>query len=105
VSAAAAPARGQVWRADLGYGPKPWLIVSNNSRNRVLSDVLAIRITTTVRDLPTWVALSGDDPLVGHANADAFQTLDKDELTKHLGALCPATMRRVDQALRTALAL
>ena len=59
------PQRGQVYRCDLGYGLKPWLVVSNNARNRLLDDVVAIRLTTTVRDLPTWVRLSAADPLAG----------------------------------------
>jgi hypothetical protein len=50
--------QGQVYRCDLGYGLKPWLVVSNDSRNRLLDEVIAIRLTTTARDLPTWVKLS-----------------------------------------------
>ncbi len=99
------PARGQVYRCDLGYGAKPWLVVSNNARNRVLSDVIAIRLTTTVRELPTWVKLSTADPLTGYANADCIEQLGKDELGDYLGALSPATMRTVNQALAIALAL
>jgi mRNA interferase MazF len=53
------PLRGQVYRADIGFGAKPWLVVSNNHRNRALSDLLAVRIITTDRhaNLPTWVQL------------------------------------------------
>ena len=101
----ATPQRGQVYRCDLGYGLKPWLVVSNNSRNRLLDDVVAIRITTTVRDLPTWVKLSPIDPLAGYANADCIEQLGKDELGEDLGALSPASMRSVNQALSIALAL
>jgi hypothetical protein len=39
------PQRGQVFRIDLGHASKPWLIVSNNARNRNLESVLAARIT------------------------------------------------------------
>jgi mRNA interferase MazF len=99
------PLRGQVYRCDLGYGPKPWLIVSNNGRNKNLSDVVAIRITTTARDLATWAPLSANDPLTGHANADAIEALGKDELGRYLGALSAESMRRVDAALKAALAL
>jgi mRNA interferase MazF len=99
------PARGQVYRCDLGYGAKPWLVVSNNARNRLLSDVIAIRLTTTMRELPTWVKLSAADPLSGYANADCIEQLAKDELGDYLGALTPATMRTVNQALAVALAL
>ena len=99
------PQRGQVYRCDLGYGLKPWLVVSNNSRNRLLADVIAIRLTTTARDLPTWVKLSPADPLAGYANADCIEQLSKDELGEYLGALAPASMRSVNQALAIALAL
>ncbi|WP_291409889.1 type II toxin-antitoxin system PemK/MazF family toxin [Actinophytocola sp.] len=101
------PVRGQIYRVDIGYGPKPWLIVSNNRRNRVLSDVLAVRITTTDKhpDLPTWVRLQGADPLVGYVNADDVQQLGKDELGQLLGSLAPATLMRVNEALRIVLAL
>ena len=52
------PLRGQVFRVDLGHGAKPWVIVSNNARNRNLETVLAARITTTGKhaSLPTVVA-------------------------------------------------
>ena len=69
------PACGQVYRCDVGFGLKPWLIVSNNARNRHTADVLAVRLTTTVRQLPTWVPLSSGDPLTGYANADNIETL------------------------------
>jgi mRNA interferase MazF len=99
------PQRGQVYRCDLGYGLKPWLVVSNNSRNRLLSDVIAIRLTTTARDLPTCVKLAAADPLSGYANADCIEQLGKDELGEYLGAFSPATMRAVNEALAIALAL
>ncbi len=100
-----APLRGQVYRCDLGYGLKPWLVISNNSRNRLLSDVIAIRLTTTTRELPTWVKLSPTDPLTAYANADCIEQLGKDELGEYLGALSPQSMRKVNQALMIALAL
>ncbi len=101
----ATPQRGQVYRCDLGYGLKPWLVVSNNSRNRLLSDVVAVRLTTTARDLPTWVKLTQADPLTGYANADCIEQLGKDELGQYLGALTQASMRSINQALAIALAL
>jgi mRNA interferase MazF len=99
------PQRGQVYRCDLGYGLKPWLVVSNNARNRLLSDVIAIRLTTTARELPTWVKLSPTDPLAGYANADCIEQLRKDELGEYLGALAPGSMRNISHALAIALAL
>lgn len=102
-----APLRGQVYRADIGFGAKPWLVVSNDQRNRVLADLLAVRITTTDRhaDLPTWVALGTDDPLVGFVNTDDLQQLHRDELAEHLGTLSPRSLAAVNRALRIVLAL
>lgn len=100
-----APLRGQVYRADVGFGLKPWLVVSNNQRNRRLSDVLAIRLTTTAKELPTWVPLGQADPLGGYANTDNIETLGRDELDDYLGALTPATLSKVDRALCVALGI
>jgi len=53
---------------DLGHGAKPWLIVSNNARNRNLETVFAVRLTTTSKhaNLP----LSPADPLTGYIVVD-----------------------------------
>ncbi len=101
------PSRGQVSRADIGFGLKPWLIVSNNQRNRALPSVLAVRLTTTSKrvELPTWVPLSSADPLVGYVNVDDLQQLERDELAELVGSLAPATILAVNNALRLALAL
>jgi mRNA interferase MazF len=94
----ASPQRGQVYRCDLGYGLKPWLVVSNNARNRLLDDIIAIRLTATARDLPTWVKLSPADPLAGYANADCIGQLGKDAV---LGASGPvAGLERVSASIR-----
>ena len=83
------PLRGQVYRADIGFGAKPWLVVSNNHRNRALSDLLAVRITATDRhaNLPTWVQLVSQNEqlftlrrsstcLLSCANAGTMRKLD-----------------------------
>lgn len=99
------PLRGEVFRVDLGHGAKPWLVVSNNSRNRNLNTVVAVRITTTSKHakVPTVVALSSADPLVGYAVVDDLIQLYRDELTVPLGALSAATMRAISAAIRIAL--
>lgn len=101
---ALAPARGQVFLVDIGQGLKPWVVVSNNHRNRNLRDVLAARMTTTSRhrDVPTVIALSSADaPLVGYVNCDDIVPLYKDtDLGRPAGALTPATMRKVSEAMR-----
>jgi len=100
------PLRGQVFRVELGHGAKPWLVVSNNARNRNLETVLAARIPTTSSKhatAPTVVALSSADPLVGYVVVDDLVQLYRDELTVAVGALSATTMRAVSDALRIAL--
>jgi len=94
-----------VFRVELGHGAKPWLVVSNNARNRNLETVLAARIPTTSKHAtaPTVVALSSADPLVGYVVVDDLVQLYRDELTVAVGALSATTMRAVSDALRIAL--
>jgi mRNA interferase MazF len=90
---------------DLGHGAKPWVILSNNSRNRNLDTVLAARITTTSKSahVPTVVPLTSSDPLVGFVLVDDIMQLYHDELTDSLGTLSPPTMQEISKAIRIAL--
>ena len=99
------PLRGQVYRVDLGHGAKPWLVVSNNARNRNLETVLAARVTTTLKHahLPTVVPLAAADPVAGVVLCDDLVQIYRDELSDLVGALSSATMRAVSAALRVAL--
>ena len=101
------PVRGQIYQVDVGYGVKPWLIVSNNRRNRKLSHAIAVRIVTTDKhvDMPTWVSLGVGDPLAGYIDTDDIHQLRRDDLGKLLGALAPRTLMQVNEALQLALAL
>ncbi len=101
--------RGRVYGAVLPGvdGEKPYLVVSNNARNRQLPNVLAVRITTS--DKPTMDSIvvlgPGDRPLVGRVLCDDLIQLWPDEVSKEWGALSPDSMRKVDVGLRAALAL
>lgn len=101
------PVRGLVYDADLGFGLKPWLVVSNNVRNQKLDTCLLVRITTTEKpDLPSIVKLSpADAPLVGYVCCDDIVVAEHDELKAQKGALSTRTMMRVSDGLRAALAL
>jgi mRNA interferase MazF len=104
----APPARGQVFWADVnGIGRKPWLVVSNNQRNRHLDSVLAVRITTTdlSRGLPTVVPLNHDDPVTGFVRCDDLSQIYRDEIVEPAGAVSPRTIAAVNRALMLALAL
>jgi mRNA interferase MazF len=100
------PLRGQVYMADLGYGAKPFVIVSSNDRNARLGSCLAARITTTPKPtMPSIVVLSHGEPVVGSVLGDIIVELLPAELGRLRGALSPFAMRQVGDALRVALAL
>jgi mRNA interferase MazF len=102
------PARGQVYWADIGsIGRKPWLVVSNNHRNRHLDCVIAVRITTTDRHrgIPTVVPLGQGDPLAGFVMCDDIGPVYRDEIVEAAGALSGRTMAAVNRALEAALAV
>ncbi len=97
--------RGQVFRVDFGHGARPWLIVSNDARNRNLETVLAVQVTTTDKhaNVPTVVPLFPADPLTGYVVVDDLIQLYRDELTVPLGAVSVPTMRAVSAGIRIAL--
>lgn len=101
--------RGRIYGAVLSerLGEKYYLVVSNNRRNTMLSSVLAIRLTTAPKPALASIVPLGhrDGPWCGSALADDIVEVYRDEITRELGALPPATMRRVDDALRAALDL
>ncbi|MFJ3903197.1 type II toxin-antitoxin system PemK/MazF family toxin [Streptomyces sp. NPDC090025] len=98
--------RGRLYRADLGFGLKPWLVVSNNARNQKLDECLVVRITTSDKpDIPSIVELSPADPAVGRILCDDLGPMYRDDIKADLGALSAQTMARVATALRHVLAL
>jgi len=105
----ASPTRGHVYRVALGnLDPKPYVIVSNNHRNRVLDSVLAVRITTTDKaHIPTAVELNSADPLVGYAMADDIVEIFEDELAEatYMGTLSSNTILNLNRALMQALGI
>ncbi len=100
--------RGRIYGAVIEErGEKYYLAVSNNRRNARLSTFLAVRLTTTRKPpLPSIVHLTdADAPWTGAISCDDIDKVYPDEVTRDYGALGPETMRRVDDALRVALAL
>lgn len=92
--------------ADVGSGRKPWLVVSNNARNRHLDSCLAVRITTTPKPpLKSIVQLGPGEPVVGRILCDDIAVIFDDELVEDRGALSPLTMDAVAAALKVALGL
>ena len=100
------PVRSRIYWADLGYGPKPWVCVSNNIRNQQLETFLAARITTSAKPaLDSVVPLAAADPLVGSVLCDDLVQIFSDEITRETGALSLSTMTAVSTGLRAAFAL
>lgn len=100
--------RGRVYAAKLDHidGEKYFLVVSNNTRNRQLPQVLAVRLTTTPKPpLPSIVPLTHPEVFVGSVVTDDIVEIYDDEVTRDLGSLTPAAMTRVGHALRVALGL
>jgi mRNA interferase MazF len=100
--------RGQVWEAEVpNLGRKPFLILSNNGRNRALSDVLAVRVTTAPKpDLPTIVELEHQDqPVVGRVLCDDLSGVPKSWFKRYMGPVSRGTLQRVENGVRVALGL
>ena len=100
-------ARGEVWDADLGPVVRPVLVVTRETAIPVLSRLVCVAITKTVRGHPAEVELSRshgvDAPSV--ANCDWVITVSKEHLTRRRGRLDPTTVRQVNAALVLALGL
>ncbi|GHF97382.1 type II toxin-antitoxin system PemK/MazF family toxin [Streptomyces filamentosus] len=100
------PVRGRLYRADLGFGLKPWLVVSNNARNQKLDECLVVRITTSDKpDIASIVKLGPNDPVVGRILCDDLGPMYRDDIKADLGALSAQTMTQVATALRHVLAI
>jgi mRNA interferase MazF len=100
--------RGQIYWAtfNAALGRKPWLVVSNNARNRNLSDVLVARITTTPKPrTSSIVEIPAGECVTGSILCDDIIAMYEDDKPELAGALSPGTMRDVDRALAAALGL
>ena len=101
--------RGEVWWAALSSpaGRRPVLLVSRASSFEVRSNVTVAEITSTIRGIPTEVALGKAEGLPKKcvANTDTLVTIPKAWLKERCGALAPAKIEAVDEALRFALGL
>lgn len=99
--------RGQIWWVDIGLDEyKRFVVVSNNVRNRTLRDVVMVRMTTADKpDIPSIVGYSAGEitETPCFAVADDVWMIGKEWLRERVGALTPAQMERVSQALRVAL--
>ncbi len=109
--------RGEIYYADLSptvgseiNKRRPVLIVSNDANNRAGGTITVLPITSNVsRIYPFEVLLSPREsglPKPSKIQAQQIRTISKDRLRGNLaGALGPAPMRRVENAIRLHLDL
>jgi len=102
------PVRGRVYLAPLDDDQnKYWLCVSNNQRNGLLGEFVAVRLTSRARTLPTWVPLNFalDSGFTGYVNCDDIGPIYRDQVISDAGVLSSVTMRKVERALMIVLGL
>jgi mRNA interferase MazF len=111
-----APARGEVWLADLSptrgpeqVGRRPVLVVSENLFNQGPAGlVIVLPMTSTVRGVPSHVPVSPPEGGVRKLTAilcEAVRSVSVDRLVVRWGAVGPRTMSAVEDRLRILLHL
>ena len=84
---------------------RPVLILTRDSAIPYLNSVTVAPITTTIRDVPSYVLLTPDDGMAEEcsANLDRLQTVPKDQLGAFVTHLSPQRMQDVRAAIEFAL--
>ena len=98
--------RGEVWLAKIDK-MRPVVIASRNDVNGVRLRTTVALVTTTMRGIPSEVALDQRDgfPVACAVNCDELVTIEKSRLERRRGALSTARLAEFDDALRFALQL
>lgn len=86
---------------------RPVLILTRDSIIPFLNELTIAPITTTLRDIPSEVALSVADGVPGDCavNCDHLQTVPKARIGKLITTLDPGTLGQVSRAIAFALDL
>ena len=115
--AVARPKRGEVYLVcfDPTVGSeikktRPALVIQNYIGNRYSPVTIVAAITSKFDEelYPTEVLVTPPEGGLSEPSVvtlNQIRSVDKQRLMKHLGALKPATMKRVDQALRVSVGL
>ena len=103
----ATPRRGELWWCELPeIGRRPVLVLSRDVAIPRLGRTLIAPCTTTLRGLPSEVALEpGDDPVPRPSalNLDSVESVSVAVLVDRLGTLSDDRMRQVCAALEVAV--
>ena len=100
--------RGEVWWVTFAepVGRRPVLVVQNDIGNRHSSTTIVAHVSATPRrDYPFLVALTAELDRPSWVHCESITTIPVTMLEQRVGKLTPATMLRVDDALRSSLAL
>lgn len=97
--------RGEVWWVERpGRGRRPYLVLTRDAAIPVLSRVVAVPVTGTIRGIPTEVGLGPDDgmPQECALSLDNIAAVRRAHFVERICRLQPARMRRVCRALAIA---
>ena len=100
-------ARGEVWWYEHpAAGRRPYLVLTRSEAAAVLTQVLAVPATRTVRGIPTEVPLDTDDgmPMPCVLSLDNVSLIRPSLCTERITTLGPARLLSVCDALRIATA-
>lgn len=97
---------GEIWWARLRKRRPVVIVGRDDTRGRRRRATVA-QVTTTIRGIPTEVALDVDDglPRACVASCDELATLDKTRLVERIGRLSDVRLDELDDALAFALQL
>ena len=100
------PSRGEVWWAEEpDIGRRPVLVLTRDRAIDVLTSVIVVPATRTIRDIPTEVRLGPEDglPTDCAASFDNLRVLPKAYLVDRLATLGPDRLSAACHALRAAV--
>ncbi len=101
------PTRGDIWWCELPeIARRPVLVLSRDVAIPRLRRVIVAPCTTTVRGLPSEVALEpSEDPIprASAVNLDSIESVSVGTLTQRLGRLSDQRMRQICGALNVAV--
>lgn len=111
-----APARGDIWLADLNpvrsheqAGCRPVLVISVDPFNQSRAElVVVVPITSTLRNIPFHVIVGPPEGGLTNRSAllcEAVRSISKDRLLTRWGSVSPGTMAEVEDRLRILMGL